>query len=72
MAQQSPSLGKLILYVVLGVIAVAVGINVITWLLGGILQWLLVIGAVVGVGYLAFKAGQRSVGGGSSRRQIPR
>jgi hypothetical protein len=72
MAQQGPSMGKIILYVVLGVIGVAIGINVITWLIGGILQWLLVIGAVVGVGYLAFKAGQRSVGGGSSRRQIHR
>lgn len=72
MAQQGTSPGKVILYVVLGVIGVVVGINVITWLLGGILQWLLVLGAVVGVGYLAFKAGQRSVGGGSDRRQIPR
>lgn len=72
MAQQGPSMGKLILYVVLGVVGVVVGIQVIGWLLGGVLQWLLITGAIVGVGYLAFKAGQRSVGGGSNRRQIPR
>lgn len=72
MAQgQGVSAGKVVLYVVLGIIAVVIGIQLIQWVFSA-LWWLLVAGAVVGIGYMLYRAGQRSVGGGRNRRQLPR
>jgi len=72
MAQgQGVSAGRVVLYVVLGILAVVIGIQVIQWFFSA-LGWLIIAGAVVGVGYLLFRAGQRSVGGRGNRRQLPR
>lgn len=71
MAQgQGVGFGKVVLYIALGVLAVVIGINVIQWIFG-IFGWLLIFGGMVGIGYLLFRAGQRSVGG-NNRRQLPR
>jgi pheromone shutdown protein TraB len=71
MAQgQGVGFGKVVLYIVLGVLAVVIGVQVIQWFFG-ILGWILIIGGVAAVGYLLFRAGQRSVGG-NNRRQLPR
>lgn len=69
--QQGVGFGRVILYVVLGILAVVIGVQLIQWFFG-IVGWLLIAGAVVGVGYLLFRAGRRSVGGRSNRRQLPR
>ncbi len=71
MAEGGTGFGKAVLYVVLGVLAVVVGVQVIQWFFG-ILGYLIIIAAVIGVGYLVYRAGQRSVGGGRNRRQLPR
>lgn len=66
--------GKVVLYVVLGVIGLVIGIQLIQWLVGAVLTLLwyaLVVGAIVGVAALVIRAARRSVGGGS-RRQLPR
>ena len=66
--------GKIVLYVVLGIIAVVLGIQLIQWLVGAVLTLLwyaLVIGAIVGVAALIIRAARRSVSG-NSRRQLPR
>lgn len=63
--------GKILLYVVLGVIGVVVGIQILQWLVGAILTalyWALVIGAVVAVTMLVVRAARRSVGGNDRRR----
>lgn len=67
MANEGPSGGKIFLYILLGVLAVGVGI----WLLTNL--WWLIVGAVaIGAGYGLYKMGQWSVTGGPTRRQIPR
>lgn len=66
--------GKVVLYVVLGVIGLVIGIQLIQWLVGAVLTLLwyaLVVGAIVGVAALVIRAARRSVSGGS-RRQLPR
>jgi uncharacterized membrane protein YeaQ/YmgE (transglycosylase-associated protein family) len=67
--------GKLVLYVVLGV----VGLIVAGWVLGAIIGALwnilvatLIIAAIVGVALLVIGATRRSVGGRGNRRQLPR
>lgn len=71
MAQQGVGIGKVVLYVVLGILAIVIGIQVIQWFFG-IIGWLIIAGAVVGIGYVLFRAGQKSVRGGSNRRHLPR
>ena len=71
MAEGGTGFGKVVLYVVLGVLAVVVGVQVIQWFFG-ILGYLIIVAAVIGVGYLVYRAGQRSVGGGRNRGQLPR
>lgn len=75
MAQQGGGFGKVVLWVVLGIVGIIVAGNVIGWLLGAlwnILMATLIIGAIVGVTYLVIKGVRRSVGGGPNRRQLPR
>jgi hypothetical protein len=71
---QGGGAGKVLLYVVLGVIAVVLGIQILTWLVGALLTavyWGLIIGAVVAVTMLVIRAARRSVGG-RNNRQLPR
>jgi len=71
---QGGGAAKVVLYVVLGVIAVVVGIKVLTWLVDAVLTamfYALVIGAVVAVTMLVVRAARRSVGG-HNRRRLPR
>jgi hypothetical protein len=66
--------GKILLYVVVGIVAVVIVGKVLGWLLGAlwsILLATLIIGAIVGVAALIIGAVRRSVGG-SGRRQLPR
>src|SRR5690606_14355114 len=60
---QGGGAAKVVLYVVLGVIAVVVGIKVLTWLVDAVLTamfYALVIGAVVAVTMLVVRAARRS------------
>lgn len=66
--------GKVVLYVVLGVVGLVVGIQLLQWLVSAVMTLLwyaLVVGAVVGVAALVFRAARRSIGG-TDRRQLPR
>jgi len=75
MAEQGGGFGKIVLWVVLGVVGIILVGNVIGWLIGAlwnILVATLIIGAIVGVAYLVIKGVRRSVGGGRDRRQLPR
>lgn len=71
MAQQGGGFGKIVLYVVLGVIGVFLGIQVIQWVLSWI-GWAIIIGVTAGVAYLVVRGVRKSVGGGPNRRQLPR
>lgn len=75
MAEQGGGFGKIVLWVVLGV----VGIIAAGWLIGAIIGALLkilfavlIIGAIAGVGLLLLRAARRSVSGGSDHRRLPR
>jgi hypothetical protein len=75
MAQQGSGFGKVVLWVVLGIVGIIVIGNVIGWLIGvlwNVLVATMIIGAIVGVTYLVIKGVRRSVGGGPGRRQLPR
>lgn len=66
--------GKIVLYLVLGVIGLVVTIQLVKWLLAAVISlvwYALVIGAVVGVAALVIRAARRSVGG-RNRRELPR
>lgn len=66
--------GKIVLYLVLGVIGLVVAIQLVKWLLAAVISlvwYALVIGAVVGVAALVIRAARRSVGG-RNRRELPR
>lgn len=71
MAQQGGGFGKIVLYVVLGVLGVFIGIQLIQWVLSWI-GWAVIIGVTAGVAYLLVKGVRKSVGGGTDRRQLPR
>ncbi|HEY8471345.1 MAG TPA: hypothetical protein VIL37_01770 [Natronosporangium sp.] len=73
MAQQGGGgFGKIVLWVVLGVLAVFVGIQVLQWLFSWIF-WALFIGVAAGAAYLVIRGVlRRSVGGGQDRRRLPR
>lgn len=75
MAEQGGGFGKIVLWVVLGV----VGIIVAGWILGAVIGALLkilfavlIIGAIGGVALLVIRGVRRSVSGGGNRRQLPR
>lgn len=71
---QGGGAGKVLLYVVLGVIAVVLGVQILAWLVDALLTaifWALAIGAVVAVTMLVIRAARRSVGG-RNNRQLPR
>jgi predicted permease len=75
MAQQGGGFGKVVLWVVLGIVGIIVLGNIIGWLLGAlwnILLATLIIGAIVGVSVLLVRAARRSVSGGGDHRQLPR
>lgn len=75
MAEQGGGFGKVVLWVVLGVVGIIVLGNVIGWLVGALLNILfatLIIGAIGLVAILVIRGVRRSVSGGSNRRQLPR
>jgi hypothetical protein len=75
MAEQRGGFGKVVLWVVLGVVGIIVVGNVIGWILGALMNILmatLIIGAIAVVGLLLIRAARRSVTGGNNRRQLPR
>lgn len=66
--------GKIVLYVVLGIIVIVVAGNILGWLLGALWNILiatLIIAAIAGVAMLVVGAARRSVGG-SGRPRLPR
>jgi uncharacterized membrane protein len=72
---QGTSAGKVVLYVVLGIVAILVVGNVVGWLIGALWNILiatLIIAGIMGVALLVIGAARRSVGGGSDRRHLPR
>jgi hypothetical protein len=75
MAEQGGGFGKIVLWVVLGVVGIILIGNVIGWLVGALLNILfatLIIGAIVGVTILVIRGVRRSVSGRGNRRQLPR
>jgi hypothetical protein len=75
MAEQRGGFGKIVLWVVLGVVGIIVAGNIIGWIIGAlwnILLATLIIGGIAVVGILVFRAARRSVTGGNGRRQLPR
>jgi hypothetical protein len=75
MAQQGGGFGKVLLWVVLGI----VGIIVVGWVVGALIGALfkilvaaLIIAAIAGVAMLVIGAARRSLSGGRNRRQLPR
>jgi predicted permease len=71
---QGSSAGKVVLYVVLGIIVIVVAGNILGWLLGALWNILiatLIIAAIAGVAMLVIGAARRSVGG-NERRRLPR
>jgi predicted permease len=75
MAQQSGGFGKVVLWVVLGIVVIIVAGNIIGLLLGAlwnILLATLIIAAIAGVGLLLVGAARRSVSGRGNRKQLPR
>lgn len=72
---QGGGFGRVVLWVVLGIVGLIVVGNVVGWLLGAlwnILVATLIIGAIVGVGALVLAAVRRSISGGSNRPRLPR
>lgn len=75
MAQQGGGFGRVVLWVVLGVVGIIVAGQIVGWVLGAlwnILLATLVIGAIAGVALLVVGAVKRSLSGGSDRRRLPR
>lgn len=75
MAQQGGGFGKVVLWVVLGIVGIIVAGNIIGWVLGAlwnILLATLIIGAIGGVALLLVRAARRSVSGGRDRKRLPR
>lgn len=76
MAQSGGSgFGRLILWVVLGVVGIIVVGNIIGWIIGALWNLLiatLIIAAIAGVALLVIGAVRRSVSSGADRRQLPR
>lgn len=75
MAERRGGFGKIVLWVVLGVVGIIVAGNIIGWFLGAlwnIFVATLIIGGIAGVGILLFRAARRSVSGGDSHRRLPR
>ncbi|MPZ25717.1 MAG: hypothetical protein GEV12_04530 [Micromonosporaceae bacterium] len=75
MAQQGGGFGKVVLWVVLGIVGIIVAGNIIGWVLGAlwnILLATLIIGAIGGVAFLLVRAARRSVSGGSNRPRLRR
>jgi hypothetical protein len=75
MAEQSSGFGKVVLWVVLGIVGIIVVGQILGWILGAlwnIFLATLVIAAIAGVSLLVIGAVRRSVSGGSHRRQLPR
>jgi uncharacterized protein DUF1774 len=71
MAERRGGFGKVVLYVVLGVLAVFIGVQILQWVFSWLI-WAIIIGVAAGVAYLVVKGVRRSVGGGQDRRQLPR
>jgi hypothetical protein len=75
MAGQGGGFGKIVLWVVLGIVGIVLVGNVVGWLIGAlwnIFVATLIIAAIVAVGLLVVAAARRSVSGGKDRRQLPR
>jgi Na+/H+-translocating membrane pyrophosphatase len=75
MAQQGGGFGKVVLWVVLGIVGIIVAGWVLGALIGALLKILfaaLVIAAIAGVAMLVVRAARRSVSGRGNRRQLPR
>jgi hypothetical protein len=75
MAEQGGGFGKVVLWVVLGVVGIIVIGNIVGALLGALWNLLIataVIAAIVGVTILVIRGVRRSVSGGGKRRQLPR
>lgn len=75
MAQQGSGFGRVVLWVVLGIIGIIVAGQVLGWLLGAlwnIFVATLIVGAIVGVGLLVVGVVKRSISGGGDRRRLPR
>jgi hypothetical protein len=74
MMAQGGGFGRVLLWVVLGIVGLIVVGKVLGWLVGvlwNILVATLLIGAIVGVGALVFAAVRRSISGGN-RPRLPR
>jgi len=75
MAQQGGGFGKVMLWVVLGIVGIIVAGWVVGALIGALLKILLaalIVAAIAGVAMVAIGALRRSVSGGNRRRQLPR
>lgn len=75
MAEQGSGFGKIVLWVVLGIVGIIVAGNIIGWLLGALWNLFvatLIIGAIGLVALLVIGAARRSLSGGKDRRQLPR
>ena len=75
MADQGIRWGRVVLWVVLGVVGIIVIGNIIGWLIGAlwnILVATLIIAAIAAVGLIALGAARRSLSGGDKHRQLPR
>lgn len=72
---QGRGFGRVLLWVVLGVVGIIVVGNVVGWLLGALWNLLLatlIIGAIAGVALLVVRAARRSMSGGGDRSRLPR
>jgi predicted permease len=75
MAEQRGGFGRVVLWVVLGIVGIIVAGQIVGWLLGAlwnILVATLIIGAIAGVAILLVRAARRSVSGGRDHRRLPR
>lgn len=74
MAEQGKGVGRVVLWVVLGVVGLIVLGNIAWWLVSklvGVLVLTLVVGAIAGVTFLVIRAARRTISGGRDRRQLP-
>ncbi|QSB13515.1 hypothetical protein JQS43_18215 [Natronosporangium hydrolyticum] len=75
MTERSGGFGKIVLWVVIGVVGIIVAGQILGWIIGAlwnILVATLIIAAIAGVSLLVIGAVRRSVGSGGDRRQLPR
>lgn len=75
MAEQGSGFGKVVLWIVLGVVGIIVVGQIVGWLIGALwnlLVFTLIIGAIAGVALLVIAAARRSISGGNDRRRLPR